>query len=60
MALAQIEIANRTIAHSTDSCFCHKAVSAMNVQFNNDGSKMFIGGRASRAVYEYSLSRSDK
>ena len=29
---------------------------AMNVQFNNDGSKMFIGGRASRKVYEYSLS----
>ncbi len=29
---------------------------AMNVQFNNDGSKMFIGGRANRKVFEYSLS----
>jgi len=29
---------------------------AMNVQFNNDGSKMFIGGRANKKVYEYSLS----
>ena len=29
---------------------------AMNVQFNNDGSKMFIGGRASKKVHEYSLS----
>ncbi len=28
----------------------------MNVQFNNDGSKMFIGGRSSRKVHEYSLS----
>ena len=28
----------------------------MNVQFNNDGSKMFIGGRQSRKVHEYSLS----
>ena len=29
---------------------------AMNVQFNNDGSKMFIGGRANKKVFEYSLS----
>ncbi len=28
----------------------------MNVQFNNDGSKMFIGGRQSKRVHEYSLS----
>ena len=28
----------------------------MNVQFNNDGSKMFIGGRANKKVFEYSLS----
>ena len=28
----------------------------MNVQFNNDGSKMFIGGRQEKRVYEYSLS----
>ncbi len=28
----------------------------MNVQFNNDGSKMFIGGRSSKKVHEYSLS----
>ena len=25
----------------------------MNVQFNNDGSKMFIGGRQEKRVYEY-------
>ena len=29
---------------------------AMNVQFNNDGSKMFIGGRANSKIFEYSLS----
>ena len=29
---------------------------AMNVQFNNDGSKMFIAGRGERKVFEYSLS----
>ena len=28
----------------------------MKVKFNNDGSKMFIGGRASKRVHEYSLS----
>ena len=28
----------------------------MKVKFNNDGSKMFIGGRASKKVHEYSLS----
>jgi len=28
----------------------------MKVKFNNDGSKMFIGGRSSKRVHEYSLS----